>query len=493
MQVHLFTTSKRNIKADLSRLEERLLPKVTFNETLFQPEVNDDEKKHCRQIAVINELSDVQKLELLSALADLGIDDINVMETQFDEEAVISITKQVDIPVSFFGTNKKMLNESINALKSVEDLLENIIKAKPSGIDYPEKSWTGELLTAYQEFVKRLGNEPMKDKGSYLSQADVLQAAKDRPVNIPETDWEQVEAHLSRELKLFNLADKWFGISGYLHGLFAEQRIFNDDFLTQMNDKYLHIDEKKSVVIVLDDAMQLSIKGIGLIEGYGTYIGAAVSVLWNVTKESLPDDKTKIKAQIADMQTKVADVFKESVVVLSNAHDALVNDWGLLDIFGKSLEDHSLEWPTDLSSIRTAQSRGFQYTALQSTVHLLSGVKGISQLSIGVIDQVVKVKKKQDGKWINNHGYLHYQTHSEKHGRWIFKNWYCREVYLGYSVVTMGSSVLTKQDVFKGLQQKLFGRNIDDSTDPQLGLPAGFLLSKNHESRNGWNLKNIHF
>ena len=487
MQAHLFTTSTRDVTEDLDHLQKNVSSEIIITENL-----NKAPENQVRQIAIIDDLSDEAELELLECLDQLGIEDITLLTTSSDDIPVVDVTDDISLPVTFFVADEEEFKLSLQAAKPFDDLLKNIFDAKSSGIDYPEKTWGGDLKRAYDEFVRRLGKEPCIDKGSYMSENDIARAAHNRPPDIPDEIWSNVELHLSREIKLFHIADKWFGISGYLHGLFSEQQVFNQDFLKQMNDKYLHIDEKESVTVVLDGAMQIAIKGISLIKGYGSYVGSVVSALWNETKKSLPDNKGEIKDLIANMENQVADVFKESLLALSKGHTALANDWGLLDAFGESLKESQLEWPTDLSSIRRAQSKGFQYIALQSTVHLLSGRKDISYLSIGIIDKTLAIGKKQDGHWIKPNGYIHYQTHSKEAGKWPFKDWYCRELYLGYQVASPKTPLLP-QEANINLQNKLFGKDVSDPSDPQFGLTAGFLLSGGDKTRKGWNLKNYPF
>lgn len=333
----------------------------------------------------------------------------------------------------------------------------------------------------------------MDDKGSYLTPNDVSRAAaEDRPEAIDAQTWKQVQDHLSRELKLFAFAADWFSVRGYLHGLFTDQRLFNGDFVQQMNDTYLKLDDSKAVSIGFDVCMSLAIRAIGTIKGYGIGLSAAISALWTVTKGVLPDPNAPIKAAIADMQNKVAAIFNESLTALSKADKALGNDWGLLDRFGNLLEQGVLVWPRDLTELRSAQSRAFQYVALQSTVHLLSGQHRISLLDIGVVDVQVKVKGKQNGKWSGMH-YLTHSVYSKGGACGVGKGWYLREVYLGYSVVTAGSKAMQRQDASAKLQNKLFGHSIHDPADPQFALPQGFLLFPSNKLRNGWNLPQLHF
>ncbi|HUU34928.1 MAG TPA: hypothetical protein VMW48_12765 [Vicinamibacterales bacterium] len=189
---------------------------------------------------------------------------------------------------------------------------------------------------------------------------------------------------------------------------------------------------------------------------------------------------------------KVAAIFARSLEPFSQADDALSKDWGLLDRFGTLLEKGQLEWPRTLTELRSAQSRAFQYVALQATVHLLSGPSGLSWLDIGVVDEQVKVKGKQDGRWSGMH-YLTHSVHSKGGACGIGEGWYLREVYLGYRATTPGSSQPLPQDASDALQKKLFGHAIQDPVDPQFALPQGFRLSQSTTSRNGWRLPQLPF
>jgi hypothetical protein len=487
----MFALSRRDYQADISRLGRLLPADIVSRATLFAIDAVDDDTELPRYIAATAELTEAQTAQLQQAVAGLGLDDLQ-LQVGVARIAAPSVVPSDDLPATFFGVSDAELAASIARCIPIAEALKRIVEAKPSGIDYPEKTWTGPKQAAYTEFVKRLGRAPMIDKGAYLTPQDVSNAANHPPPNIDEHTWESVRDHLSRELKLYALATDWFSIRGYLHGLFTDQRLFNGDFVRQMNDKYLKLGSSKVVCIGLDVCMALAIRAIGTIKGYGTGLSAVVSSLWIVTKAVLPDPHAKIEAKISEMHDKVAQIFSTSLAALSNADDKLSKDWGLLDSFGTLLEQGDLVWPRDLTALRAAQSRAFQYVALQSTVHLLSGMSGLSSLEIGVVDLQVKVNGKQPGKWVGRH-YLTHSVYSKGGACGVGKGWYLRELFLGYRVITAGSQTMHYQDADEALQTKLFGHGIDDPVDPQFALPQGFLLSTTNKLRDGWCLSQLPF
>ena len=489
MQAHLFALSRRDLQADISRLAARLPSEIVSRATLCVIDAVDDETDLPRYIATVDELSDAQSAQLKQALDGLGVDDLQLQLGPATMPPPPPAGSG-DPPASFFGVSDAELASCDARRLPVEEALKRIVEAQPSGIDYPEKGWTGAMQAAYAVFVERLGTAPMDDKGTYLGPQDVANAAEERPPGIDEQAWTAVRDHLMRELKLFRLAADWFSIRGYLHGLFTDQHLFNGDFVQQVNDKYLKLGSSKVVSIGLDVCMSLAVRAIGTIKGYGTGLAAVVSSLWIVTKGALPDPHARIDAKISEMQAQVGRIFSDSLVALSKADARLGTDWGLLDSFGRLLEQGDLVWPRDLTALRAAQSRAFQYVALQSTVHLLSGMSGMSSLEIGVVDLQVKVSGQQNGKWVGHH-YLTHSVHSKGGTCGVGKGWYLREVFLGYRVISPGVPKPLQQDAAAALQAKLFGHDISDPGDPQFALTQGFLLSASDPQRSGWNLAQL--
>ncbi len=493
MQAHLFAPSRRSYEPDINKLASLLSPDIISSTTLFAIEEVDESVALPRYIAQTTDLTEEQTEELKITFASLSETDI---ELKFGE-AVIEPSSGLEInaenlPASFFGTSDAELLEADAARSSIQETLLKIMEAKPSGIDYPEKDWQGEKLTAYNEFVKRLGRVPLEDKGAYLTEYMVGQAAENPPQEIDIAVWKEVQEHLAREVMLFGRASDWFSITGKLHQLITDQRSFNDDFVRRINDTYLHIDGNKAVSIGMDVCMNLAIRAIGTIKVYGPGMGALVSSLWIVTKSLLPDPSAKVNAAINELHNKVTEIFRHSLKSIETTDQMLAIDWGLLDQFGTLLESKELIWPRDLTLLRAAQSRAFHYVALQSTVQLMSHSHSISWLTIGVIDIQKKVNGKQDGRWSGNH-YLTHSVYSKGGGCGCGKGWYLRELFLGYSVATSGSPQPTHSDAPANLQKKLFGTNIHNEEDPELGLTKGFLIYPDSKDRTGWNLKQLGF
>ena len=192
MQAHIFAFSRRNYEPDISKLASILPTNIISSTELFVIDEVDDEVSLPRYIAKTENLTEEQINEIQTAFYSLAKTDL---ELKIGEAVIEPVNLGVDIeslPASFFGTTETELLKADAARKSIEDTLKIIMQAEPSGVDYPEKNWEGDMLEAYKIFVDRLRKEPMMDKGASLTENMVSQAAEKRPQEIALDVWEKV-------------------------------------------------------------------------------------------------------------------------------------------------------------------------------------------------------------------------------------------------------------------------------------------------------------
>jgi hypothetical protein len=328
----------------------------------------------------------------------------------------------------------------------------------------------------------------MEDKGGVLYPSDADKFLDDPRDGVAKDVWNEVVAHLSREIRLFRQETKWFGDGGHLRNALRDKQFFDYGFVDFINDTYLGLPDSKQITLALDVFMGTAIRAIGAAAGPAT--GAIASAIWTVGKAYLPNPQGRIDAQIKAIRGEIGAAFLASIKTYENADKTLSTDWGLLDRFGTLVLDGKLEWPRDLTPVREASAYAFQYCTLRSLLHLYSMTSFPQIGTFGVVQRLLFSKSPRQREWKNYHLY----THSEKRKKCgVTKNCYY-ECFLGSSMTTpttTGRPVTFYVAAPEKLQAKLFGTRTKSETDPQFHIDPGFLIYPKGDARSKWKLPQV--
>lgn len=248
-------------------------------------------------------------------------------------------------------------------------VLERVINANPSGIDFPEKSYKKAERVCYEYIVKELGKAPLDDQGDTLYPGMVRAIDKPRNPRYIKASWDAVVEHLEAEILYFKFAADWFSDTGHLRVLYRDRTVFDYDFVRKLSTDYGLLEDKLEISLSLDVAVALAAKAVG--EACGP-AGWAIGFLWTLTKQMGHLPNGALKGQIAALHNDVAKEFGVSIRIAETAHVSLCADWGNLQAFGAMVDTARITWPKDASPIRRAHAKSFHLEALKALMNLKS-------------------------------------------------------------------------------------------------------------------------
>ncbi len=375
---------------------------------------------------------------------------------------------------------------------AVGEILDDILKAKPSGIDFPEFSYTGDHREAYASICEQLGAKPIEDKGRTIHLADFAKVKKPKRPRIPDSVWSEVLEHLRREIRFYGYAADWFGDGGHLRNSYRDLVFFDLDFVERTNTDFgLIKNTAKSVSFEMQLAMDLALRLIGSIPEVGPLITLILKISWDATKAAMGGGSGALTSAIREMRKKVVQAFETSIQVVETCHGGLLTDWGNLDKFGQLILGDELVWPVNSQPIRDGHRYAFQYEAMRCLVEL----KHRTETRVSNDDKylwcVLQISVKHDKPvsrgfdWKNRRLNLKASTkdcgsypgkaiiigRQECHRAVTYNyQWYCQ----------------SPKNSSKAFYRKLFGNSKEDVNNIELAIPLTFL--ENFSEREGWGI-----
>jgi len=358
------------------------------------------------------------------------------------------------------------------------DSLDAVLLADPTGIDFPELSYSGKQKKAYDAIVKALNMAPHEDRGNYLKPG-VIRAVK-RPRGVASKDWDPVVEHLEREVLIFLLAREWLGDSGHLQMTDDRQRILNFAFLADLDRKYLGLGGNHMLDLQISTMFDLSFIALGAAAPAVAPVRAGLSAIWKLAQGSMPDPKARVRCKIKELEDELLTLWVAQMDALGAAHKRINRDWGLMDRFGKLFEEQKMQWPEEIGPVRRAMTAAYQIYALQQTVSIApEGGKYVLRR-----EEKSRAGKRSKAGWVrDNQGHTWGSaTKDYKSGPWFFRT------FLG----SKHHDPLSRQNSYipagRPLQKKLFGTDQTSETDPDLAFHYTFLTKPNSALREGWGL-----
>ena len=373
------------------------------------------------------------------------------------------------------------------------DGLEDILAAKPSGVDFPEKAYEGLHKKHYDKICKVLGAVPMEDRGRTLAIGDFnnLPEPKRRGKNLEI--WTEVRDHLREETRAFIQANRWFDDGGHLRNALRDHVVVDKDFVERLNSSYglIKTSEKVSYSTKLGEKMALA--AISKLPGGGSMMALVLGLVWDAARNA-DGGADVIKAAIRDMKHKIAARFTATIDVIETCHTQILQDWGNLSAFMRMVQEGELEWPTDTKGLRFAHAYAFQYEAMRSIIVLKAELgRYNTMLDRGYWGVVTSWHKSKTA--VSKHLDTNIPAYCKKS---LPRNWYrwkhhYEQVWLGSQAEhwtetrNMGFWAKAKpKNSKKALYKKLFGTNQKSLNDIQLKLPKDFLVDRS--KRAGWGI-----
>ncbi len=369
----------------------------------------------------------------------------------------------------------------------VTDTVKKILEARPSGIDFPEKTYDGDRRLAYDSICAQLGKQPYLDHGNSLTLASFHDVKKPTAPPIDQYAWDEVLSHLKTEVTYFGFASKWFDNGGHLRNTLRDQVFFDLDFATRLNHAYgLVPDDSKPMTLFADIAMTIAGRIIGTI---APTAGFMLGTIWTIAQSGGGSGSGGvIKAAIREIVNGITKALSNSIDAVEACHGAILGDCGNLFAFGALVNDGTLVWPTDGKPIRRAHAVGFHYECLRSLTKVKSEAETYRSLYEeqvwGVIQRQTYVPKPGKRHFDARTGILYENTGTKDCGNYPQTQYFLGQLHRDYHEehgwfdhVRIAPATLAV---------KLFGTDDSDPTDPQLKIPFSFLESKQH--RKGWDL-----
>jgi len=353
-----------------------------------------------------------------------------------------------------------IVSSSDAVMLNIGQELKEIVTTDKLDLPWPEDSYQGNELAAYQSIVSQLGGRvPKDDKGQSLTPGSLSGVTNKE--GLPEKAWESVFNHIKDELAFFYYIKEWYSDVGYVEWFNQNLALNNFIAIDTINTRYLSISKKDKVTMVLNIMFAVVSRGLGFVTGpyapAAKAAGAILSLGWMIYKETRPHVDDPIKTTVADAKVAITNRLNEMTDQTEHIGRTLKSNWGKLHAFGQLIRSGKLAWPDDTRPLRAAAYRGYQEYGFQI---LLPHTKyGIARFGI-------PTWKKHNAYWRPKTGNYFYYTKTVVIG----KDWWGNKIH-GYFTFMMGTDgFIAPKEAPKKLQRKMFGLSDKDLGDPQLKL-----------------------
>jgi hypothetical protein len=228
------------------------------------------------------------------------------------------------------------------AVTTLSVWLSDLLSSKKYDLPWPEDSYQGQELAAYNYILSKIpGNTPPK-KGT-LKEPTIIMVIK-YPDNgeFSEKAFESVKTHLLLEVGHFVTVDQWFGPNGIINAINSKISILSTNDLIDAANLMSIPPQQSLLMVILDDVITAIIAIVAVIPGVGGFYAAVLTAGWEAAKIAIaatnnPPVTQPIQATIA----QIADELNQYLIYMTNAaqvqSDTLYKNWGKLQEFSSGV------------------------------------------------------------------------------------------------------------------------------------------------------------
>lgn len=414
--------------------------------------------------------------EVIDALRGAGLDNLSIV----DEPPFFPADTAAEPDVSsLFADESPAEGAAFEQVNASSAEVQKIVLTSDYDAPWPEDGYRGDYRNAYKHIVDKLhGIEPKTDQGDTITVAMITKI--ERPKKIGKKAWQAVVDHLCEEMTCFGYAHDWFASNGYVHAFLSDQVTLNTGGLKALQTDTFAVDGNKQMTLFTEVFIGVAVRLIGKAGTAGLAIAIAFDAAYKIARATQPDVKAKITDAVDRMQVELTEQFGKLLDGNDHSYTTLIGNWGKLSAFAGLLHG-GMKWPKDGSEARRLAALAFHATV---TPELIKLTKWRTMLG-----RSVKAGKNDHARQFHpEKGDYHLYTHAEYQG-WLI-GWWRMEYYLGYYYVerTPVGPITHFEEAPRVVQAKVFGVDQCNPVNPQLKMPAGFLLYPKAKQYQDWEM-----
>lgn len=264
--------------------------------------------------------------------------------TTIPHDSMQSLPTNKQLPDAAIGINQTVTmacnlskNDNFHIQSPLYDWLDGLLHNTTYDAAWPEDSYSGEMLEAYNYWLSIL---PAPPKNGTVP-ASLINTAYNAPgypagAAFSLDAFKAVYQHLSNEAAYFQIVFKWFGTNGIINAINTQLANASSNVLTSVAN-LMQIPPQKSMITIILNAVFSDIIGmVSAIPDFGSGIAAVLNIAWSTVQLGLstPDTaNTPIQQTISDMANQL-NTYTQDVINTAQIHlKTLYGNWGKLETF----------------------------------------------------------------------------------------------------------------------------------------------------------------
>lgn len=215
----------------------------------------------------------------------------------------------------------------------LSDWLNGLMLSVRYEADWPEDSYTGGLLAAYDYILDQLPGRTPPKNGTITEPEEIEVIPFPRHASFTSAEFTQVKNQLLLEIGHFATAAEWFGPNGIINVINTQVSVLSTNDLI-IAAEAMSLPPQAPMTWSLDEIMNVISSVVGVIPEIGSYLSAVVTVGYDVAKSVMPQQANEpIEAAVSEIGQQLNDYLISMVQSSALQHEILMSNWGRLKEF----------------------------------------------------------------------------------------------------------------------------------------------------------------
>lgn len=224
-------------------------------------------------------------------------------------------------------------NRGVHVASDLATWLHDLMTTSTYDAPWPEDSYTGGQLAAYQFILSKLPGQTPPNRGTIRESEEIAVIVYPGGTAFTQDEFDDVRNHLLVEVGHFVTVDQWFGPNGIINAINSQISILSAGDLTEAA-AMMSIPPPTPVTMSLDSIMGIISSFISAIPEVGSVFSAVVTTGYDVVQAVLPREaKQPIQATVGAIADQLNEYLIQLVASAAVQHRTLSTDWGRLNEF----------------------------------------------------------------------------------------------------------------------------------------------------------------
>jgi hypothetical protein len=228
-------------------------------------------------------------------------------------------------------------NRGVQVASDLGTWLHDLMTTSTYDAPWPEDTYTGGQLAAYQFILSKLPGQTPPNRGTIRESEEIEVIAYPGGTAFTQDEFDDVKNHLLVEIGHFVTVDQWFGPNGITNAISSQISILSAGDLTEAA-AMMSIPPPTPVTMSLDSIMGIISSFVSAIPEVGSVFSAVVTTSYDVVQAVLPREaKQPIQATVGAIADQLNEYLIQLVASAAVQHRTLSTDWGRLNEFSSGV------------------------------------------------------------------------------------------------------------------------------------------------------------